>query len=80
MAYFGYNPCDFDPALSERRALQAEAAWEYDFQRRWENARAYLIQMGVGSPSDDEIEDAMSAAEDADFETREWADEVERLS
>ncbi len=30
--------------------------------------------------ADDEIEDAMSAAEDADFETREWADEVERLS
>lgn len=79
MSYFGYNPCDFDPVHAERRALQSEAAWDAAFNRRWDRARAYLISMGIEAPSDDEIEDALDAAEDAEFEAAEWADEAARL-
>lgn len=75
MAYYGYNPCDFDPAHAERRALQAEAAWELAFERRWKKARDFLLASGLENPTDDEIENALDAAEDAENDYLDYANE-----
>lgn len=68
---FGYNPCDFDPALAERRNLEGAQAAEW----AWARAEDQLRDMGL-DPED--FEDPIAAIEDLENEADMQADEDQR--
>lgn len=68
---FGYNPCDFDPALAERRSLESAQAAEW----AWARAEDQLRDMGL-DPED--FEDPIAAIEDVENEADMQADEDQR--